>query len=110
MITRNKKGMKALRALVLTGLSVAALTAGAQERRRAISTPTPVYPETAKRLLLSGVVKVRVVIGTDGQIKETKIIGGHPVFISTVEDALKKWKYAPSNTETTLQLEFNFHP
>jgi TonB family protein len=108
---RNKKeGKKAARLLLLIGLGVAALTAAAQESRKAISTPAPAYPETAKRMLLSGVVKVRAVIGTDGLIKEVKVIGGHPVFVSTVEDTLKKWKYAPSNTETTLLLEFNFHP
>jgi len=53
---------------------------------------------------------VQVVIATDGQIKSTKVIGGHPLLVNAVEDTLKKWKYAPSSAETAALLEFNFHP
>jgi TonB family protein len=97
-------------AVLLMGMCLTGLNTVAQENRKAISNPAPVYPETAKRMLLSGVVKVQVVVGADGQIKETKIIGGHPVFVNVVQETLKKWKYAPSSGETTMQLEFNFHP
>jgi hypothetical protein len=50
------------------------------------------------------------VIAPDGRVKETKIIGGHPLLVNTVEETLKNWKYAPASAETTAQLEFNFHP
>ncbi len=82
----------------------------AQEGRKPISSPTPAYPEIARKLHLAGVVKVQVVIGTDGKIKETKVIGGHPLLVNAVEETLKNWKYAPSSSETTALLEFNFHP
>jgi TonB family protein len=59
---------------------------------------------------LSGTVKVQVVIAPDGQVKEVKVIGGHPLFVEATLEALKKWRYAPSNSETTAALEFNFHP
>jgi TonB family protein len=59
---------------------------------------------------LSGTVKVQVVIGADGQVKEVKVVGGHPLFVEATLEALKRWKYAPSNSETTAALEFNFHP
>jgi TonB family protein len=82
----------------------------AQEGRKLLSNPTPPFPEIARRMHLAGVVKVQVVIATDGKIKETKVIGGHPLLVSAVEDTLKNWKYAPASAETTTQLEFNFHP
>jgi len=82
----------------------------AQEGRKLLSNPTPPFPEIARRMHLAGVVKVQVVIATDGKIKETKVIGGHPLLVSAVEDTLKNWKYAPASSETTTQLEFNFHP
>ena len=81
-----------------------------QESRKAVSNPVPVYPEVAKRMHLTGVVKVQVVIGADGRIKEKNIIGGHPVLVNAVEETLKNWKYAPASGETTTQLEFNFRP
>jgi TonB family protein len=64
----------------------------------------------AKRLRLTGVVKVQVVIAPNGQIKQTKVLGGHPVLVTAVEETLKNWKYAPASAETTTQLEFSFHP
>ena len=61
-------------------------------------------------LRLTGIVKVQIVIAPDGRVKETKIIGGHPLLVNSVEETLKNWKYAPASSETTAQLEFNFHP
>jgi len=101
---------KALCGMMLMALSVPVFPAVAQEARKPISRPAPPYPEVARRLQLSGTVKVQVVIAADGQIKETKIIGGHPLFVNTVEETLKKWRYAPAGSDTTVQLEFEFHP
>jgi TonB family protein len=82
----------------------------AQESRKALSNPVPTYPEVARKMHLVGTVKVQVVIGADGRIKEKNFIGGHPVLINAVDETLKNWKYAPTGGETSMQLEFNFHP
>jgi len=82
----------------------------AQDGRKVLSNPAPTYPEVAKKLHLVGTVKVQVVIGADGKIKETSFVGGHPVLVNAVEETLKNWKYAPSSSETSTLLEFNFHP
>jgi protein TonB len=80
----------------------------AQQVRKAISKPAPEYPPLARKMGLSGVVKVNVVIGTDGLIKDVQVQGGHPILVQQVEDALKKWKYEPANVETKAQMEFKF--
>ena len=49
-------------------------------------------------------------IAPDGQIKDVKVIGGHPLLVSAVQETLKNWKYAPASSETTAILAFNFHP
>lgn len=100
----------ATRALLAIALLLPTVNLRAQEGRKAISNPTPAYPETARRFRVTGVVKVQVVIAPDGQIKTTKIIGGHPLLVSAVEETLKNWKYAPAATETTTVLEFRFNP
>jgi TonB family protein len=64
----------------------------------------------AKRMALTGTVKIEIVVGPDGQIKNTRVLGGHPLFVDAALDALKKWKYAPASMETTTILEFDFHP
>jgi protein TonB len=75
----------------------------------AISNPAPVYPEVAKRMQLAGVVKIDVVVGPDGKIKESKVIGGHPVLVDAALTALRDWKYEKANSETKKQVEFKFH-
>jgi TonB family protein len=100
----------AARTVLTIALILAAINLPAQETRKLISNPVPLYPEVAKRLRLVGVVKMIVLVGPDGRIKETRVIGGHPLLVSSVEETLKNWKYAPASSESTIQLEFNFHP
>jgi TonB family protein len=57
---------------------------------------------------VTGTVKVQVVIAPNGTVKSTKVIGGHPLLIEPSVEAVKKWKYEPSNEETTETVEFNF--
>ena len=99
--------VKAFFAIVL---SLCALRAAGQEARKALSKPTPSYPEIAKRMNLAGVVKIEVVVGTDGEIRDTKVIGGHPILVEAALKALRDWKYERASSETTIQLEFKFHP
>lgn len=110
MIEKAQIRAKAARTLLVLALTMASVSLMAQEGRKVIANPVPIYPETARRFRLTGVVKVQVVIGADGKIKETKVIGGHPLLVDAVQETLKNWKYAPANGETTAQLEFNFRP
>lgn len=96
--------------LCLAGMCLCAATGQAQESRKLLAQSQPDYPELAKRMRLAGTVKVQVIIGTDGIIKNTKVVGGNPVLVESTLEALKKWKYAPSSNETSTTLEFNFHP
>jgi TonB family protein len=98
----------ALRLLTLS--LMAAVCVSGQEGRKLTEQPVPIYPQLARRSGLSGTVKVQIVIAPDGHVKDVKVVGGHPLFVDATVEALKKWKYAPSNSETTAALEFNFHP
>jgi len=91
-------------------LSFLVPSGSAQEARKLLVQDQPAYPAAAKSIRLTGTVKVQVIIAKDGQIKDAKVLGGHPVLVDATLDALKKWKYAPAATETTSLLEFNFHP
>ena len=91
-------------------LCAAAASASGQEARKAISKPTPRYPEVAKQMRLVGTVKVEIIIGADGKVKSTNVIGGHPLLIDATLVALKDWKYEPAKTETTAILTFEFRP
>jgi periplasmic protein TonB len=56
----------------------------------------PVYPEMAKRMRVSGTVELRGIIGTDGHIRELKVLGGHPLLVKAAVDAVSQWIYKPT--------------
>jgi TonB family protein len=68
----------------------------------------PVYPDIARKMRLNGTVRVQVVISPNGKVKETKVIGGHPILVTAAVDAVKKWKFDPASSETTGILEIKF--
>ncbi|MGA2431003.1 MAG: energy transducer TonB [Candidatus Acidiferrum sp.] len=106
----NQYGRRFCKALYLLTFSLMAVSAVGQESRKLVAAPAPSYPQLARRDQLTGTVKVLVTIAPDGHIKEAKVVGGHPLFVSATLDTLKNWKYASSNADTTAILEFNFHP
>jgi TonB family protein len=86
--------------------------AQAQERaeRKVINRIAPVYPELAKRMHVSGVVKLEVVIRANGTVKSTKVVGGNPVLIGSATDAVGKWKFEAAPDETTEVVQLSFDP
>ena len=95
--------------IVLLALATATVCC-AQEERKAIQRPAPVYPAFARHLNLSGTVKIKVVVNPDGQVKHVEVVGGHPLLVNAAVDDVKQWKYVPAKTETPIELEFHFHP
>jgi TonB family protein len=67
-----------------------------------------VYPELAKRMSITGVVKVLVTVSTNGAVKDAKLVGGHPVLASAALDAVKKWRFEAAQQESTGIVEFRF--
>jgi len=87
----------------------APLAWGQQEiNRKAKFKVAPVYPELAKRMSITGVVKVLVTVSTNGSVKDAKLVGGHPVLASAALDAVKKWRFEAAQQESTGIVEFRF--
>lgn len=77
-------------------------------KRKVKSKVSPAYPELAKRMNVTGKVKIEVVITPEGRVKSTRVIGGHPLLVQACQDAVKEWKFAPASEETTQVVEFEF--
>ena len=71
---------------------------------------THIYPDLARKMGLAGSVKLEVVVSPNGTVKETKVIGGHPILVSAAVDAVKKWKFETASGESTGTVEFRFDP
>jgi TonB family protein len=78
--------------------------------RRAKTRVEPAYPDLARRMHISGTVKIEVVIAPNGNVKEARIVGGHPVLAGSALDAAKKWRFEPSTGESSGVIEFKFEP
>lgn len=76
--------------------------------RKVKSRVQPVYPDIARRMNIAGVVKVQVVVAANGSVKNTKLVGGHPLLASAALDAVKKWRFEQAAEETTGVIEFKF--
>ena len=91
------------------GISLRAQIAELPETKRRVRVLVkPQYPELAKKLSLSGLVKIEVTIGTDGKVKRTHIVGGHPVLATEAEKAASQSEFEPGAKETTEIIEFKF--
>ena len=62
---------------------------------------SPVYPELARRMSITGTVRLAVVVAPNGQVKTAKAIGGHPILVNAAMDAMKQWRFEPAPTEST---------
>jgi|ERR1700730_18320744 len=78
--------------------------------RKAKTKVSPTYPVLAKKMNITGTVKVLVVVSANGSLKDTKVVGGNPVLVNATMDALKKWRFEPADSESTGTLEFKFQP
>ena len=106
----TKFAVAATVAVLLAGASAFSQTGSTDENRRKVkSRTTPSYPELARRMNVSGKVKIEVVIAPDGRVKTTRVVGGHPLLVQTCQDALKEWKFVAASEETTQIVEFEFH-
>ncbi len=79
-------------------------------KRKVISRTAPIYPELAKRMRVSGVVKLEVVIRANGSVRATSVVGGHPVLIQSATDAVRQWKFEPGAKDTTELIQLIFEP
>jgi TonB family protein len=84
---------------------------GQDELTRKVQTRVaPVYPDLARRMNITGTVKVIVVVAPNGNLKNTRVLGGNPVLVNAAVDALKRWKFEPASQESTGTVEFKFQP
>jgi TonB family protein len=76
--------------------------------RKPVKSDPPAYPEMARKLNLTGAVKLEVTINPNGTVKSTKVKGGNPVLAAAAQSSVKSWTYEPGSTETTAMVTINF--
>jgi len=84
---------------------------GQDEIARKVKTKVPpLFPELARRMKITGVVKVLITVAPNGSVKDAKLVGGHPVLANAALDAVRKWRFEAGPQESTGIVEFHFDP
>jgi TonB family protein len=75
----------------------------------------PKYPSEAMHQRVAGAVKLHVVVGVDGGVKQVEFISGPSIFGQSTLDAVRQWKYKPPTAngqpvevDTTVEVVFSF--
>jgi TonB family protein len=104
--------LTAVNLVVTAGPIYAGAQDGASDElvRRAKNKVQPAYPDLARRMGISGAVKIEVVVLPNGTVKTARVVGGHPVLANAALDAAKKWRFEPGPGESTGIIDFKFEP
>ena len=100
--------------LALALLAAAVTAAFAQDSdtplnaHKVVHRVAPTYPDLAKKMQLTGVVKLRATVAPNGSVKSIEPVGGNPVLLKAAQDAVTNWKYAPASNETRELIELRF--
>ena len=66
------------------------------ERRNAVSAVAPMYPAAAAAAGVEGIVIIEAIIGTDGAVKNAKILRSVPGLDQAALDAVQQWRFTPT--------------
>jgi TonB family protein len=68
----------------------------------------PTYPELARRMRVSGIVRISATVSPDGSVSATKTVSGNHMLAGAAEEAVHKWKFVPASDESTVEVDVNF--
>jgi TonB family protein len=96
-----------------SGASNPVLAGGSAQPAELISRRAPVYPPAARTGRIHGVVVLGGVVGTDGRVKDLRIISGPEVLLQAALDAVSQWVYKPAmlngkTIEAPVRVEIRF--
>lgn len=56
------------------------------------------YPEFARRMKISGVVRLQIQLTASGGVHDSKVLGGNPVLASAAQQAVKQARFEGSDS------------
>lgn len=93
--------------LAVSPASSQATQAQTSARKLKVSVP-PEYPELARKMNIQGAARVLLTVTSDGRVVGVKELGGNPVLVASLVQAVKKWKYESADHESEIEVRFEF--
>jgi len=104
----SNAGLRLIQTLALALAVVMSLPAHAADARAVKSKVSPAYPEIAKRMKITGLVKLEATVDADGKVTAVKALSGNSMLSPAAEDAVRKWRFVPGTAESTVDVDVNF--
>ena len=104
----RRAGLRLMQAAALALIMALAMPARAADERAVKSKTPPMYPEIAKRMRISGVVRLTVTVDPDGNVTDVKPLSGNGMLSTAAEEAVRKWRFAPGPSASTIEVAVNF--
>jgi TonB family protein len=79
-----------------------------ESTRKVVRKVEPHYPEMAKKMNISGTVKLVAIVAPNGTVKTVELVGGSPLLAQASEQAVKEWKFSPAAAESKELIELHF--
>ena len=76
--------------------------------RAVVRRVVPIYPVIARRLSVTGTVKIIATVAPNGSVKSIETVGGHPILVKAAQEAVMNWKFASRPAETKESVEIHF--
>lgn len=111
MFTHGRSGRARLmtfQAGVLGLMLAIALPAMAGDARSVKARVAPVYPEIAKRMRVSGTVRLEADVDAQGKVTDVKELSGNHTLALAAKDAVLHWRFAPASSGTHESIAISF--
>jgi protein TonB len=59
----------------------------------------PLYPVVARTAHISGTVRLRAIIATDGTVRQLEVLSGNPILAQSAIAAVREWRYRPTRLD-----------
>jgi TonB family protein len=82
-------------------------------KKRLVLSPSPSYPQVAKRAGIQGLVTLQVRLKSDGTLSVEKVLEGEPALADAATAAVRQWRATPEriegkNVDVISTVSFNF--
>jgi TonB family protein len=104
----RRAGLRLIQAAALALMVVLAVPSRAADDRAIKSRVAPNYPEIAKRMKVTGEVKLTVTVDASGKVIDVKPLSGNHILSEAAEEAVRKWKFEPGSGASTVEVAVNF--
>lgn len=104
----RRTGKAVIHAVALALILAWAFPASAANARVIKSRVSPVYPEIAKRMKITGAVRLEASVDADGKVTDVKELSGNHMLAVAAEEAVRQWKFAPAPADSSETVSVTF--